>query len=86
MVTKENPTLLTIAAIGIPPYSARGLKQTLGHIGQASQNKRTVNGSLKDIAFDGFKKYKSTITGSDQMSPAFAGVWPGMQVTVDCIQ
>jgi hypothetical protein len=85
MVTAANPTLLKIDALGIPPYSARGLKQTLTPIQQASQLRRTVNGGLKDISFDGFKKYASTISGSDQMPPAVDGIWPGLQVTVECI-
>ena len=84
-VTASNPTLLTIAALGIPPYSARGLRQTLTPIQQASQVRRTVNGSLKDISFDGFKKYASTITGADQMPPAVDGIWPGLEVVVECI-
>lgn len=84
-VTAANPTLLKINALGIPPYSARGLRQTLTPIQQASQVRRTVNGSLKDISFDGFKKYASTITGADQMPPAVDGIWPGLDVEVECI-
>jgi hypothetical protein len=84
-VTAANPTLLKINALGIPPFSARGLKQTLTPIQQASQNRRTVNGDLKDVSFDGFKKYASTITGSDQNPPAVDGIWPGLSVEVECI-
>lgn len=78
-------TLLVMTGIGVQPYSARGLKQTLAHIDQASQLKRTVNGNLTDISFEGFRKYKSTITGDDQTPPVIDGIWPGKQVTVDCI-
>jgi hypothetical protein len=78
-------TVLRLQGIGVPPYSARGLKQTLEVIDQATQLRRTVNGSLKDISFASFRKYKSSITGSDQQPPNFNGRWPGLQVTVDCI-
>lgn len=78
-------TVLRLLGIGVQPYSARGLKQSLTHLDQASQLKRTVNGGLKDISFEGFRKYKSTITGDDQTPPNFDAVWPGMPVTVDCI-
>ena len=78
-------TLLRLDGIGVPSYSARGLRQSYTPIQQASQVRRTVNGALKDISFDGFKKLQTTITGSDQMPPAVDGVWPGLQVTVECL-
>lgn len=78
-------TVLRMVGIGVPPYSARGLKQTLAHIDQASQLRRDVNGNLADISFSGFRKYKSTISGQDQFPPNFDGMWPGRVVTVDCI-
>jgi hypothetical protein len=71
--------------IGVPPYSARGLTQTLAHIDQASSSGRDVNGNLIDLSFSGFRKYKSTISGTDQLPPNVNGVWPGQQVVVDCI-
>lgn len=85
MITRENPTLLALSGFGVPPYSARGLTQTYKPIGQAANMKRTVNGSLKDISFPGFRKYASQITGSDQQPPAIDGIWPGLEVTVDCL-
>jgi hypothetical protein len=78
-------TVLRLIGIGVQPYSARGLKQTLTHLDQAANMKRTVNGDLKDISFENFRKYKSTITGDDQTPPNFDKVWPGMPVTVDCV-
>lgn len=84
-VAPNSYTVLRLQGVGVPPYSARGLKQTLEVIEQATQMRRTVNGSLKDISFAGFRKYKSTISGSDQKPPNFNGRWPGLQVRVDCI-
>jgi hypothetical protein len=78
-------TVLRMQGIGVPPYSARGLSQSLEPIQQASQLRRTVNGNLRDLAFDGFKKYSSSISGTDQRPPNFDGRWPGLTVIVDCI-
>lgn len=78
-------TNLVISGPGIQPYSARGLTQTLSPINAASSQRRTINGNLKDLSRAQFRKYASTISCQDQTAPAFAGVWPGMQVTVDCV-
>jgi hypothetical protein len=78
-------TVLRMVGVGVPPYSARGLKQTIAPLDQASNNRRTVNGNLVDISFSGFRKYKSTISGTDQRPPNFDGKWPGLTVIVDCI-
>jgi hypothetical protein len=80
-----NETVLTLAGIGVPPYSARGLTQTLEPLDQANNLERSVNGNLIDLSTPSFRKYKSTITGNDQWSPSCDGVWPGQQVTVDCV-
>lgn len=77
-------TLLTISGQGLAPYSARGLTQTLAPIDQQSNTKRTVNGVLKDISFDNFKKYTTNISCNDLEAPALDGVWSGMIITVDC--
>lgn len=79
------PTLtnLVISGVGVAPYSARGLKQSLAPIQQATVLMRTVNGILDDLGDDAFKKFASTITGRDQLAPPH--VWPGLQIDVSCI-
>jgi hypothetical protein len=84
-VAPNAHTVLRMVGVGVPPYSARGLKQTIAPIDQATNLKRTVNGGLVDISFNGFRKYKSTISGTDQRPPNFDGKWPGLTVIVDCI-
>jgi hypothetical protein len=79
------PTLLVLSGVGIPPYSARGLSETLAPIGAATQLRRTVNGALKDVADPLFRKYTVSISGNDMDPPAADLVWPGRAVTVDCI-
>lgn len=78
-------TLLVIAGAGVPPYSARGLQQTLVHIDAMKNLRRTINGQLHDVNAPQFRKYSSAITCTDQEPPAFAALWPGMNVTVDCV-
>ena len=85
MVSRSDPTVLRLVGIGVMPYSAAGLKQTLEPIAEAQQIERTINGELLNLSYDAMQKYKSTISGSDVRGPAVDGVWPGKRVTVDCI-
>lgn len=80
----EN-TVLALSGVGVPPYSARGLRQSITPIDSSRQMRRTVNGVLRDFSGPQFRKYGSTIGGTDQQPPACDGVWPGRQVTVSCI-
>lgn len=80
-----NETLLVISGAGIQPYSARGLTQSLTPIDAAKQTRRTVNGNMIDVSAEQFRKYKTTISCTDQNTPALDGIWPGQQVTVDCV-
>lgn len=79
-----NETELVISGLGVQPYSARGLTQTLEPIDASQYMRRTVNGSLKDLSSVQFRKLKSTITCTDFEAPALDGAHPGMLVTVDC--
>ncbi len=78
-------TLLVISGPGITDWSARGLTQTLDPIDASGNLARTVNGALLDLSASQMRKYKSTISCTDQEMPAFDGVWPGMVLTVDCV-
>lgn len=75
--------VLVITGMNFPPYSYRGVAQTLEPIQAISQLRRTVNGALTDISNAMFRKYASTITANDQETPEFQ--WPGPTCTVDCI-
>jgi hypothetical protein len=86
MAYPESPTtLLAISGIYIPPYSSRGIRQTLSPIAAAAVMRRTINGELKDVSDSAFRKYASSISCRDQQHPAINGVWPGQQVVVDCV-
>lgn len=79
-----DSTLIVIVPFGMPPYSARGLTQTLDPINQSQQLRRTVNGELVDISAVQFQKYTSIISCSDMDAPGLDGVWPGQLVDIDC--
>jgi hypothetical protein len=79
-------TVLALLGLGVPPYSARGLTQTLEPLDQATSLARTINGELIDLSRAEFRKYKSTISGTDQRPPSCDGLWPGRQIVVDCIE
>lgn len=85
MTYPTNGTVLVISPLGVPPYSARGLQQTLQPIDASKQMRRTVNGTLTDLSASAFRKYNSTISCTDQQTPAIDGVWPGQTVVVDCV-
>jgi hypothetical protein len=85
-MSDPSSTLLVISVIGVPQFSARALTQTLEPIKEAVSVRRTVNGGLINLAAPQFKKYKSVISGADHDTGAFGGVYPGLVVTVDCIQ
>ena len=80
-----DETLLVIQGIGVAPYSARGLTQTIEPIEAAAVLARTINGTLVNIAATQMQKYKTTISCKDLEAPAFDGVWPGAVLTIDCV-
>jgi hypothetical protein len=78
-------TILDLGAIVLEDGAARGITQTLEPIEAATSLRRTVNGSLVNLAAAQFRKYKSVISGNDQIPPALDDIWPGDQITVECI-
>jgi hypothetical protein len=77
-------TLLVITGLGGFQYQARGLTQTLTPINEASDNVRSVNGTMVDLSNPIFRKYTSKITCTDVDAPPLDNLWPGMAVTVSC--
>jgi hypothetical protein len=78
-------TLLTLSPIGVPPYSCRGMTQTLDPIEGAIRQRRESAGALFALTLDQMKKYRSRIAGRDQDPPAFDGLWPGAVLVVGCL-
>jgi hypothetical protein len=84
-MTLVNGTLLTISGDGIPPYAARGLQQTLEPIALQNALRRTVNGKLVSLARTDFRRYRTTITGTDTNAPVLSGIWIGSRITIGCV-
>lgn len=78
-------TLLVLSGMGIAPYSARGVKQTIAAIGASANVRRTVNGALVSLGQSQFQKYESKISCDDMNSPAADGIFPGAAIVVDCV-
>ena len=89
-------TLLTLtplsgfASMQLTPYAARGLSQTFeiltgsGGGGANVWTRRDVNGYLRSVVDTRFRKYKSTITCKDTMTPCLDDAWIGITCSVDC--
>lgn len=76
-------TILTLSGAGLPPWSARGLRQSLQPL-DGGGLRRTVNGTLVDLGLPQHRKYRSSISAADVAPPAFGGLWRGMALTVGC--
>lgn len=78
-------TVLDLGALfALSDYASRGITQSLDVIEAATSLRRTVNGELVAISAPQFRKYRSTITCTDQVPPAFDALWPGQSLTVKC--
>ena len=75
----------------LPPYSARGLTQTLELISGAQNDnalgvtiRETINGELVNLFPTQFRKYQSIITCRDFQTPCLDAAYIGQLVTVEC--
>lgn len=80
-----DDTLLTLSGIGIAPYSARRVSQTIEIIDEAGDFRRTIDGKLKNVANPAFHKFRSSITCDDVNSPALNGVKKGTELVVGSV-
>lgn len=79
-------TTLIMNGIGIAPYSARGIQQTLEHIDEASHLERAVDGTIIDLGIPELQKFRVSISCTDQQAPALGGIWPGKAFTLYSIE
>lgn len=78
-------TVLQLSPIGIPPYSARGLTETIKNIDAANQFRRDINGTLIKVSPAQFNKLAIQITCTDMDSPGINGVPIGTEITADLV-
>lgn len=81
MTTETN---LVLGDLIIPIGSGRGITQSIEPVDNG-ELRRTVNGTLVDLTRDENRKFKSTISCSDQKTPSLAGIWKGMSLEVSSI-
>lgn len=94
MTISRPETLLVITPLSgvdgfwLPPFSARGLTQTLEQIGSdnavGTLVRRDINGDLVDLTQPQFRKYATTITCKDVHAPTLDDAWIGQLVQIDC--
>jgi len=86
-------TLLVITPISgenaptLAPYSARNLTQTYELLtggGGSAWLRRDINGYMRSIADTRFRKYSSTITCRDGVTPCLDDAWIGTTCEVSC--
>ena len=78
-------TLLAIDNIDFSDYAVRGITMTLEPIEQAANVARDCRGFLADISVAQFRQYKVSITCTDHEAPVLTDIWPGQDVTIQCI-
>jgi hypothetical protein len=96
-MTHQVTSLLVITPMSgeggliLPPYSARGLSQTLNWITGASGGgvlgsgvRESINGELINLFPPQFRKLESTITCKDVETPCLDEAYFGQIVTVHC--
>lgn len=80
-----DATLLRIDSISFVDWAVRGIRMTLEPIEQAAQLVRDCRFTLVDISLPASRKYKFSITCTDQDAPVLTDVWPGHVINIDCI-
>lgn len=83
MADASEFTNLFFDEIEIPPYSARGIRETF-EPDYEPDLARTVNGALIDLTPEQDRKVRIRIQCDDMDAPALQGIWPGMEITVNC--
>lgn len=78
-------TLLAIDGISFSDYAVRGITMTLTPIDQARNLARDCRGELVDISLAQFRQYKVAISCTDHEAPDLTDVWPGKDITIQCI-
>lgn len=85
-VSASQDTILVLNGIGINRWAFRGLTETLRPIPEAAAGlTRSINGTKLNWTQPQFQKFALTLTCTDFRMPPFDGVWPGAEVTVDCV-
>lgn len=79
-----SQTELVISRAGFPPFSARGVIQTLEPL-LCGEMRRTIDGRLVYTGLEGHKKYRSMVRCEDKTALSLGNIWRGSEVGVACL-
>jgi len=80
----SDDTLLRLTGLGIPPYSARGIVETLTPIDQQGFFARSItSGTLLNLGLSDLQKYRIRLEAEDIRPPAFEAMWRGTELEVE---
>jgi len=79
-------TTLVLDGIGVAPYTARGITQTLEPIEESGHLERAVDGTIIDLSIPEMKLFRVSISCTDQEAPALSGIWPGKAFTLHSVE
>lgn len=79
-----NMTALRLIGIGLAPWSANGISETLKPE-DSGEIRRTVSGKAVCTAIAETEKYGVSISCEDLSPPSFDGIFRGSPVTVECV-
>lgn len=80
----SNSTLLSIDGIEFSDYASRGISMTLELV-DSGDLRRDVNGTLRNLTLEQFRKYRISIQCTEHEAPELTGIWKGSEITVTCI-
>lgn len=80
-----DDTILVLGDIVIPVGAGRGISQSFEIISNG-ELLRTVNGELVDLTRPENRKFRSSISCTDQAYPAIIDVWRGKTISVSFIE
>lgn len=75
-------TELEISGIAIPARADDTVSVRISPESSAADMRRTVNGDLKNIAREVFRKYAISVSGTGINLPSIAGIWQGQYVEI----
>jgi hypothetical protein len=81
MALPTTGTVLELSGLTLRNYSARALTLEVGLI-DAGQLAYDVNGTLRDLTMEQFRKYTFALSCTDVDVPIFEDVWKGAPVTL----
>lgn len=81
----SDETVLVMSLVGLPPGSARGVKQSIKMIPGAAQFRRTINYTLVNTAPPAAQLFATEISCDDLNVPCLNSITIGTELVLDCV-